>query len=375
MERGGTERVVSILLDKLNDDFEFHLVLLDNSIVYPIPSAMKIHHLSSILNTRNNLINILSIPLLSFLYARFCNKNNIEVSLSFLNRPNFISTLAKVFGLKANVIISERSYPALQYEKGFGAWIGRSLIKILYRKADLITANSKRTALDLKQTFGLVKTPSTVIYNPINIASMQSEKEKSITLSKFEGLTFVHVGNFNPVKNHKLLIEAFSKLNFEDCRLVLVGEGRLEPKIKALVQKLDLQEKVIFAGRLNNPAAAMAKADCLILTSDIEGFPNVLLEALACGLPIIATDCLSGPREILSPQSDFIYQLKDDLELAEHGILTPVNSVNLLAKAMKIMYADKEMRVKYASKATERAEEFDTTKITKQFASILSNTQ
>lgn len=375
MERGGTERVVSILLDKLNDDFEFHLVLLDNSIAYPIPPEIKIRYLSQILSTRNNLVNILSIPFLALLYAKFCNKNNIETSLSFLNRPNFISTLAKVFGLKANVIISERSYPALQYEKGFGAWIGRSLIKVLYKKADLITANSKRTALDLKQTFGLVKTPSVVIYNPIDVISMQSEKENPVTLPKLKGFSFVHVGNFNPVKNHKLLIEAFSNLNFEDCRLILVGEGRLEQEIKALANKLKIQEKVIFAGRLNNPAATMAKADCLILTSDIEGFPNVLLEALACGLPIIATDCLSGPREILAPQSDFTYQLKDDLELAEHGILTPVNNINLLVKAMKIMYADKEMRVKYASKATERAEEFDTTKIIKQFASILSNTQ
>ena len=104
-----------------------------------------------------------------------------------------------------------------------------------------------------------------------------------------------------------------------------------------------------------------------MLSSNVEGFPNVLIEALACGKPVISTDCSSGPRELLAPDTDLHHRAINNYEVGEFGILTPVKDVISLANAMKKMYEDAPLRNQFAAKAARRAEQFDVDEIKQYF--------
>ncbi|NQV03237.1 MAG: glycosyltransferase, partial [Bacteroidia bacterium] len=169
-----------------------------------------------------------------------------------------------------------------------------------------------------------------------------------------------------------LLIEAFSRLDHLECALWLLGKGPLEMQVKSEVKRRGLGGKVKFLGFDPIPYSFMAQADCLVLSSDFEGFGNVITEALACGLPAISTDCLSGPREVLAPSTDFNVQVKEEIELAEYGLLVPVGDAGLLANAMEQMMTDEGLRTRYRNSALTRAKEFETEKIADQYRSILA---
>src|SRR2546425_104574 len=132
---GGAERVVSILLHHLKDDFDIHLVLLNNLVEYSIPTGQKIHILDRS-STTNPVANVLKIPALAVRYYRLLKKNNIQLSFSFLNRPNFIAGCLRYLGWKGHIIISERTFTSSLYtNKTLGGRIGRFLVKKLYNKA------------------------------------------------------------------------------------------------------------------------------------------------------------------------------------------------------------------------------------------------
>ncbi len=143
-------------------------------------------------------------------------------------------------------------------------------------------------------------------------------------------------------------------------------------KLQILIKKYHLEKKVTFLGEQKNPFQYLANADCFIFTSNHEGFPNALMEALACGLPVISTDCLSGPREILAPNSNIHTQLKNKVEIAEYGILTPVNHEKCLIEAMNIMKNNFELRKNYSKKALSRANDFNIDTIMPQYETILN---
>ncbi len=368
---GGAERVVSLLLNYLKNDFDIYLVLLNNNIDYDLPEAQKIFCLNQPAN-ENGLLKLIKLPILAIRYKRFCKKNNIETSLSFLKRANYINCLSRLYGLRCTIIISERTYLSnyLKFIGKTGRLTGKILTKKLYPKADLIIPNSSLIQTDLEKNFN-IHTKFTVINNPVNLKVIQRLSAENVDTSLFETFTFISVGGFRAEKNYGLLIDAFDKIKDLNCKLVLIGKGEEEIKLKKKAGQMGLESTVHFLRFDTNPYKYLSKANCFVLSSDFEGFPNSIQEALACSLPVISTDCQSGPREILAPETDVHNILKSDIEIAKYGILVPVNNAELLSQAMRLIYTNSHLRNTLHTNAYERAKDFDITRIVDQFKKIL----
>ncbi len=363
---GGAERQVSILLHHLKDRFDITLVLMNDTVFYQIPKDIDIVYLDCSSPDESGLVKLLKLPILGWRYKRFLKKNRFDVSLSFLTRPNYINIFAKLFGSKTKTIISERSMFSHQYGyKNLQSFINNYLV-YLYSFADLIVTNSKGNAEDLRKTYGIHKKIET-IYNTIDLRKVQKTANER-DIPKKHRFTFVTVGRLDEGKNHLLLIEAIQSL---DTDLWIVGDGPLKNVLRQRIEELGLSKRVLLLGKQKNPYKYLLRGDCFAFASNHEGFPNVLLEAMACGLPVISTDCPSGPREILAPNSDF-RQKAEEIELCEYGILVPVNDANTMKKAMQIMMEDTSLREKYRKKSIARVRDFDIHKIIKQWEDVLN---
>jgi len=371
---GGAERVVSILLNHFENSFDIHLVLLQPIIEYDIPAGQKITVLDKS-PSNNSFSNILKIPFLAFRYYRFLCKNNITTSFSFLNRPNFIAGFLKIFGWKGKVIISERTFTSEYYTtKSAGERIGRWLVEKLYPKADLIVCNSKSIEKDLREIFK-VQTNYSIIYNPINL----SQVNESIAYNKkFENnttrpFTFITIGRLSQIKNHKLFIDAASLLTDFDFRVQIVGKGELKKILEDYIILTSMQERITLINHSSDPIKYLIMADCFVLTSNFEGFPNVLLEALACNLPVISTDCKGGVRELLAPSISIdTPAANNEIMYVDYGLLVPVDNAEILAEAMRSMYNNTVLQQTYRAKNHHRAKDFDTSVIMDSFKNLLN---
>jgi N-acetylgalactosamine-N,N'-diacetylbacillosaminyl-diphospho-undecaprenol 4-alpha-N-acetylgalactosaminyltransferase len=337
--KGGAERIVSTLLFCLQDRFDISLVLLKNDIAYAIPDNVKVDVLS----------------LNPFLFKKYCEENKIDVSLSLLTKPNFISIISKFLGNKTRIVVSEHTNTILWYSKFM-----QKLISLFYKKADRVIAVSKKIEYNLNNLLGVKNT--TVIYNPYNVSSIIEQQDIS------DDVDFISIGTLYEVKNHKLLIEAFSLVENTKSNLYILGDGPLKKELEDFVKSLSLENRVKFLGFQPNPYKYLKKAKVFVLTSNNEGLPNVLIEALALKCAIISTDCISGPREILAPNTDFNFQLVDEIEYAKYGVLVPIKNKNLLSKAMNDIDIDS-----YKNQSTKRAYDFDIYGRCEEYSEVLSS--
>lgn len=282
----------------------------------------------------------------------------IDISISFMEEANFPNIVAKLlFRSSAKTVISIR-----QSQCAIGP-IYRLLWKILYPFADEIVTVTEEEKRNLTKNFRVPENRITVIPNGVNVEEIHSLSKKPLesTDSAFftsDVFTFVSVGRLTYQKNYPLLIESFASVSKKNpnARLLIIGGGKLQSELEALAEK-SAPGKIFFTGRRENIYPLLARADCFILTSLWEGFPNVLIEAMACGLPIISTDCKTGPKEILRKNADMIKDA-DSLELAEYGMLVPQSNGKLISEAIAIMITDAETRKNYQKKSTERVKSF-----------------
>lgn len=369
LQIGGAERVVSLLLDHLKNDFEIHLALYSNYIDYTIPPEIKVFNLHQPL-TQNKIVRFLKLPQISLQVYRYCKKNHINTSVAFLYRPCYINAIMKSFlGYKGRVIMCEGTHQTTMQESHSVIYrmFSKFMVMYSYKRADLILANSYAIQTDLIENFK-IRTPVRVVYNPVDLQLIKSNAAEEPEFIFEDGVFhFITVGNLRKEKNQLLLIQAFFILKSLPCKLLIVGAGVMEEELKQKVKDLGLIDKIVFCGFDKNPFKYVSRSDCFVLSSNVEGFPNVLIEALACGKPVISTDCSSGPRELLAPDTDLHHRALNNYEIGEYGILTPVKDVISLANAMKKMMEDKALRNRFLSKAAKRAEQFDVNEIKQYF--------
>ena len=206
-------------------------------------------------------------------------------------------------------------------------WGAKSLLRFTYPAAKGVIAVSKGVARDLVELAGLPESKVHVVYNPVvttAVSASSSHKDNSHRVRLWGGRFRNHilsVGSLKAQKNHRMLLLAFSKVaSVLDASLVILGEGDLRPALEQDIVNLGLDGRVVMPGFHLDPTDWYKAADLFVLSSDFEGFANVLAEALAWGIPTLSTDCPSGPSEIL--------------ECGRYGVLVPVGDVDAFASGI-----------------------------------------
>ncbi len=239
----------------------------------------------------------------------------------------FAIALARLAGVKSKLVVRQAN--SLEYQlKGYPFPIGilmYPLLRLAYKKADLIISPSKGLISDLTEFMKAEESKIELIYNPTVTEDIYQKAEQKTNHPWFEQKSFpiiLGAGRLKPQKDFITLIKAFARVkqDFQDAKLVILGEGGQRQELENLVTQLGLKADVDLIGFQKNPYAFIAKADVFVLSSIYEGLPNILIEALALKKKIVATNCPSGPAEIL--------------KFGEYGSLLPISSPFLLESAI-----------------------------------------
>lgn len=261
-----------------------------------------------------------------------CKEKNPDILISFMAEPAMRAQIATV-GLRVKNIVSVRSDPNRVYVGLKGFLLG----KVLLSTAEGCVFQTR----DAQAWFShRLRQKSRIIYNPV--AKEFYEVERKPVENKV-----VTCGRLCEVKNHKLLIQAFSEVlkKIPDAQLEIYGIGELKSELQSFIQKLGIEDSVRLMGNVVNVPSILSVADLFVLSSDQEGMPNALMEAMAAGVPSIATDCpCGGPRELMGD------------ELKE--MLVPVKDVQAMSKKMIELLSDKGRKCEIGIKMKLQAENF-----------------
>jgi GalNAc-alpha-(1->4)-GalNAc-alpha-(1->3)-diNAcBac-PP-undecaprenol alpha-1,4-N-acetyl-D-galactosaminyltransferase len=337
LQCGGAERVISIMANYWAEKgYDIFLLTFDGGSVKPFYSLHnRVKHIPLNLQTTSsqrvmayyeNGKRILGI-------RKAVTQIKPDVIISFIDMAN-IFVLAATRGLGIPLIVSERSNPFL-YK------IGRNwdrLRHLLYPFADAIVVQSDYVRPYFSKNLqGTIHT----IPNPVLKPASTSRKP---FLTQQPG--FVAVGRFTEEKGFDLLILAFASISIRhpDITLTIIGDGPMRGELETLIQSKNLQQRIFLPGKVANIYTILQQSEIFILSSKFEGFPNALCEAMASGLPVIATDCPFGPKDIVRHNID--------------GLLVPPGSIESLAEAMVQMISDTSFREQCAKKSIEITNRF-----------------
>ena len=374
---GGAEKTVANLSKYLNKFFEVVIVVLDDTKQKYSYSGELI-----VLKTKIGTSKIAKITG-RFRRARELRKlkakYDIKCSVSFLLQADILNVLSK---RKEKCIISIRNNDAVLFKKG----VYRTLVKSCLKYCDHIVSISEQVRQNLIQAFGIEPDKITTIYNPCLITEFKNssaEVDKQCFSKRF---TFINVARLTDQKGQWHLIRAFKKVvdKYPDAKLIILGKGELEDYLKNLVRDLGLEKNISMLGFVDNPYDYLRKSDAFVFSSIFEGLGNSILEAMACGLPVISADCDYGPREILAPSKDY-QKVEGKYEETQYGILCPgfdnekYVASDLLteqeaeyARAMIRLIEDKELVLKYRKMSEERVKYYDVDKIVNEWKEVIN---
>jgi glycosyltransferase involved in cell wall biosynthesis len=279
-------------------------------------------------------------------------------TISFGNSANLVNILSKS---KGRSYVSIRGYRSLSQKR-----ISQIFWRYLYKRVDGIISVSEKMSREIENLYSLPKEKVFTIYNPYDINLIQKQSEESIDLY-ITSPTIVSVGRMAEIKGYHHLLNALkiASVTIENIRLLLVGDGVIKDQLVSYAKEIGVGERVTFVGFQSNPYSYIVKCNVYVLSSINEGFPNALVEAMSCGVPVIAADCKTGPREILTAK--FQDKIADNIEYADYGVLVPpfqadnsdeIGKDKLLSEAIVELLTNPERYKHYKDKSLERAKEF-----------------
>jgi GalNAc-alpha-(1->4)-GalNAc-alpha-(1->3)-diNAcBac-PP-undecaprenol alpha-1,4-N-acetyl-D-galactosaminyltransferase len=275
-----------------------------------------------------------------------------DVVISFLTQTNIL-TLLSLINTSYPVIVTEHCDPTvMSYGK-----IRNNLRIFIYPQAAKVVSVSK--GVDSYFDW-LSQSKKTVIYNPIVLRDNEQDQANFPKGFDLEKNWVVSMGRLTNQKGFDILLSAFAQIadRYADWNLLILGEGELRQQLEKIRDDLGLANRAILPGNISNPFPTLRKSQLFVMASRFEGFPMVHGEAMACGLPIISTDCPSGPREIIRNNLD--------------GILVPNGDVSALATAMDRLMSDSQERKRLATYAPEVTERFSLEKVMAEWQLLIS---
>lgn len=366
LHQGGFERVCVTTARLLEPFFDVYIVMFDSKdIAYDIKglNVIDLH-----IGVKKDIVSkALNVVKRSLAVRKLKSQLDIDISYSFGPTANIVNVFS---GTKSEIWVGIRSYMDMGNEHK---------IRLFSRRSDKVLCCSKVIEEEVTAKYNCRK--AVTLYNPIDVKDLRSKaKEDSLRLPwESHEHIIVSMGREDDVKGFWHLLKSFSLVqkDIPDAKLMIIGDGDFEEYI-LLAKELGVGEQVYFTGMKKNPFPYLNKAQVYVLTSYNEGFPNALIEAMALGIPVIATDCLTGPREILL--KEYISETKDTGDIADegkravygdYGVLIPnmsseknMNADTVsdeeieLAGEIKRMMTDEEYRKAYSAAAVKRAQDF-----------------
>jgi glycosyltransferase involved in cell wall biosynthesis len=342
---GGAEGALVNLLGYMKGHlapFSVHLVLLDAERErHSVPVWVKKHVLDANFGLLTSTVRL----------AWLLKQLRPVLALSFLNRANCANVMvSKLLGYPC--IISERVHTTSHFGTGLGALVNKTVVRLTYPLADQVIAVSEGVKDDLLANFGIRGSKLRVIHNPVNTGRICERAAEAPSID-LPAPYIMGMGRLVPNKNFRLLIEAYRTSQIAE-NLVILGDGPERSELESLVARYGLAGRVLLPGHVNNPYPIMKAARLYVCSSNAEGFPNALIEAMALGCPVVSTDCDTGPLEILAPQNRVRCQ---EATRAQYGILVPPDAPDMMAAAIRTA-SDETTRAMYSQRGAERVKDY-----------------
>lgn len=325
---GGAERVSSMLVSRFAEmGYETHLICIFHSPwEFPINNDVKRHFLY---NDKSS-FRFFSVMKRLLMLRKICRKENIDVLIGFMTMAEY--SVIATWGLKTRSVISVRNDPNTLYPSRFKRFFARMVLSM----ADGAVFQTE----DAKEWFpGRLQRKSKVIFNPVDNRFYQVKRAIQPRL-------LVASGRLHPQKNYPMMLKALAVvLETNNVLLEIYGKGALLPELQEMVNQLGISDKVRFCGQSDDIPSVLSKADAFLLSSDYEGLPNGLMEAMAVGVPIVSTDCpCGGPKMLLGEN--------------ERGLLVPVGDAKSMASAIKLLLDSPQLKEQVSANAKIYARQF-----------------
>lgn len=346
---GGAERVITNLSNSLVKDYKVTIItFIESDPFYTLNESVNVVSCFKELKNPKSFLGSLKLNYAILKkVSKITKQEKIDLLIGFITQANIKAVLAAKLN-RIPCLISERNDPLKNDIPKF--WT--ILRKYVYPRANCLIVQTKK----VKQVYErMIKAKDMVVLpNPISSELSKLRKEYSTDRENI----ILSVGTFNNDKRQERIISAFHQLQLRDWKLILLGEGPNESKLKTLIKELKLTDKVEMIPKVRNVHDYYNKASIFAFASKAEGFPNVLLEAMHFGLPSLSTDCNYGPSELIIN--------------GENGFLSPVDNQAVFVEYLQKLVKNEDLRLAFSKKSQKTTEKFLDTYVTSSWRDLIS---